>query len=108
ELIRVWPVPEQIGIIINGLLNALRRIWRVPSNMLRFLTGSLKPSPAIYRAVHDFHRALAKNEPAPVSPEEGRRVVAWMASASEAADLEKKTRLETEVARPLPPARILV
>ena len=28
-----------------------------------------------------------------------------MASASEAADLEKKTRLETEMNRPLPPAR---
>src|SRR5258705_12092200 len=31
-----------------------------------------------------------------------------MASASEAADLEKKTRLDTEMNRPLPPARILV
>jgi nucleoside-diphosphate-sugar epimerase/predicted dehydrogenase len=108
ELNRLWPVPKQIGIIMNGLLNALRRTWAVPMNMLRFLTGSLKPSPGIYRAVQGFHRALAKNEPAPVSADQGRRVVTWMASASEAADLEKKSRLEAELARTLSPARILV
>lgn len=108
EVNRVLPGPKQIGIIANGWLNAVRRTWRVPRNMVRFLTGSLQPSPGIYRAVQDFHRALAKKEPPPVPAEEGRRAIAWIASVSEAPDREKKQRLELELTRPLPLARILV
>ncbi len=108
ELNRVLPGPKQIGQIINGFTHALRRTWRIPLNLFRFATGSLKPSPGIYRSVQEFHQALAENRPVPVPAEEGRRVIEWLAAAAESADREKQRRMDAERARQLPPARILV
>jgi predicted dehydrogenase/nucleoside-diphosphate-sugar epimerase len=108
EVTKTLPGPKQIGIIISGFKNAVARSWRVPVNLLRFMTGSLKPSPGIYRGVQDFHRALQNKTLLPVPPEEGRHVMTWISGASEAADREKQALLEKELTRPLPPARILV
>jgi predicted dehydrogenase/nucleoside-diphosphate-sugar epimerase len=108
EVTKTLPGPKQIGIIISGFKNALARSWRVPVNLLRFMTGSLKPSPGIYRGVQDFHRALKNKTLLPVPPEEGRHVMAWISDASQAADREKQELLNTELTRPLPPAKILI
>ncbi|HEU4365956.1 MAG TPA: NAD-dependent epimerase/dehydratase family protein [Candidatus Krumholzibacteria bacterium] len=108
EVNRILPGPKQIGNIINGYRNAVRRSLRVPVNLIRFMTGSLKPSPGIYRCVHDFHLALRNAQPLPVPPDEGRRMVAWIEQTCAAADHDKEARLRAEVTRALPPARILV
>ena len=108
EITKTLPGPKQIGIILSGFGNALGRSWRVPVNLLRFFTGSLKPSPGIYRGVQDFHHALENRNPLPVPPEEGRHLMALVASASEPADREKQERLDAELTRPLAPARVLV
>ncbi|TMK80585.1 MAG: NAD-dependent epimerase/dehydratase family protein [Actinobacteria bacterium] len=108
EIHRTLPGPKQIGLVINGWQNALRRSAQIPLNLLRFLTGSLKASPGIYQGVQAFHIALNQKTPVPVAPEAGRRVVAWIASASERADREKEARLTAELNRPLRAARILV
>jgi nucleoside-diphosphate-sugar epimerase len=105
---RVLPGPKQIGNILNGFRNALRRSFVVPFNLLRFMTGSLKPSPGIYRCVQDFHKALHNKTPVPVSPEEGRRIAKWIDVASAEADHRKALRLAHELEKPLPPARVLV
>jgi len=76
--------------------------------MVRFATGRLKPSPGIYQGVQSFYQALAEDRPAPVPPEEGRRVMAWIATASAPADLEKAGRLQQQTAQPLARARVLV
>ena len=108
EVNRILPGPKQIGNIINGYRNAVRRSFRVPINLIRFMTGSLKPSPGIYRCVQDFHLALRNDKPLPVPPEEGRRMVAWIEKMCAQADREKEARLDAEVTRVLPPARVLV
>jgi predicted dehydrogenase/nucleoside-diphosphate-sugar epimerase len=108
EVNRILPGPKQIGNIINGYRNAVRRSFRVPINLLRFMTGSLKPSPGIYRCVQDFHLALRNGTALPVPPEEGRRMVAWIEETCADTDGEKDARLYAEVTRPLPPARVLV
>jgi 2-alkyl-3-oxoalkanoate reductase len=105
---RVWPGPKSLHFILNGFFNSARKVWRVPWNMARFATGRLKPSPGIYRAVQDFHRALRAGEPVPVQPEEARRAIAFISQASAAADAGKQRRLETELTRPLAPAKVLV
>ncbi len=105
---RVLPGPKQIGNIMNGFRNAVRRSFVIPVNLLRFMTGSLKPSPGIYRCVQDFHRALRDGHPAPVPPEEGLRMAKWIDMASRDADQLKAVRLAHELNRPLPPARVLV
>lgn len=105
---KVLPGPKPVQIVINGFRNGLARAWGAPFNMLRFITGSLKPSPGIYASVQAFHRALADGVPPPVSPEEGRRVIDWVASTGETADREKDALVTQEMTRPLRPARILV
>ena len=105
---RVLPGPKQIGNILNGFRNAARRSFIVPVNLLRFMTGSLKPSPGIYRCVQDFHIALRNGYTVPVPPEEGRRMAKWIDFASRDADHEKAIRLAHEMSKPLPHARVLV
>jgi 2-alkyl-3-oxoalkanoate reductase len=108
EVNRTLPGPKQIGIILNGFRNALKRSFKIPLNLIRFLTGSLKPSPGIYAGVQAFHRALHDKHPVPVPAEEGRRIMAWIASASAEADREKEALMEAELSKPLPQARVLV
>lgn len=105
---RVLPGPKQIGNILNGFRNALRRSFIIPVNLLRFMTGSLKPSPGIYRCVQDFHIALRNGYTVPVPAEEGRRIAKWIDFASRDADHEKAIRLAHEMSKPLPHARVLV
>ncbi|MGA2115963.1 MAG: NAD-dependent epimerase/dehydratase family protein [Bryobacteraceae bacterium] len=108
RLSRTLPGPKQIGMVIEGTRNALLQSFAVPWNMLRFASGRLKPSPGIYRGVQDFYRALAARLEPPVSMEEGRRAIAWVARSSREADAEKAERIATAAAQQLPPARILV
>lgn len=105
---KTLPGPKQIGFVINGALNAARQLWDVPMNMVRFARGSLKPSPGIYRGVQDFYYALSAGEPAPVSPEEGRRMMALVCESVEAADREVEAWRQAEAAKPVEPAGILV
>ncbi|MGA2148465.1 MAG: NAD-dependent epimerase/dehydratase family protein [Bryobacteraceae bacterium] len=108
QLSRTLPGPKQIGMVVEGTLNAIGKSFAVPWNMVRFASGRLKPSPGIYRGVQDFYCALAAGEEPPVSMEEGRRAVAWVAHASQEADREKADRLASAAAERLAPARILV
>ncbi|MDH4038189.1 MAG: Gfo/Idh/MocA family oxidoreductase [Candidatus Krumholzibacteria bacterium] len=108
EMNRTLPGPKAIGNIINGYRAALRRSFRIPINLVRFMTGSLKPSPGIYNCVQAFHFALRNNKPLPVPPQEGRRMIAWVGQTCTAADDDKQARLHAEVSRELPPARVLV
>jgi predicted dehydrogenase/nucleoside-diphosphate-sugar epimerase len=105
---QVLPGPKAIGNIMNGYRNAVRRSFVIPVNLIRFMTGSLKPSPGIYRCVQDFHRALHEGRPVPVPAEEGRRMAKWIDFASADADGEKALRLDHEMTKPLARARILV
>jgi nucleoside-diphosphate-sugar epimerase len=105
---RVWPGPKALHFVINGFLNSARKVWQVPWTMVRFATGKLKPSPGIYRAVQEFHKALEAGAPAPVPVEEARRSIALISEACAAADADKQQRVDEEFARPLPPAKVLV
>lgn len=108
ELSRVLPGPKPLGFVWNGAVNAARRLWNVPWNMVRFATGSLKPSPGIYRGVQEFYLALSEGRPSPVSPQEGRHVIELVSEAASAADCEVDQNRRLAEAQPLEPARILV
>ena len=108
ELSRTLPGPKQLAWFWNGAGNSAKRFLNMPLNLARFATGSLKPSPGIYRGVQDFYHALAAGKTAPVSPEEGRHVVALACEAVGSADRELDSRRYEEASRPLAPCRILV
>jgi predicted dehydrogenase/nucleoside-diphosphate-sugar epimerase len=103
-----YPGPKQLHSIFNGMRHALADLFRIPWYLLGAVTGRVKPSHDIYESVIAFHRALAAGQPPPVTPEEGRRAVAWVVSGSAAADAEKD-RMEAERTGHQPaPARVLV
>jgi 2-alkyl-3-oxoalkanoate reductase len=108
EISATLPGPKQIGMVIAGTANAVRKSFRVPWNMVRFATGRLKPSPGIYAGVQSFYRALAEGRPVPVPAEEGRRVMSWIGKVCSSADIEKADRLRQQTEQALRPARILV
>jgi predicted dehydrogenase/nucleoside-diphosphate-sugar epimerase len=108
EISGTLPGPKQIGMVIAGTANAVRKSFHVPWNMVRFATGKLKPSPGIYRGVQSFYEALAEGKAVPVDPAEGRRVMHWIGAAAVEADAEKVEKLEKQKCQPLSSARILV
>lgn len=108
ELSGTMPGPKQIGMVVSGTRNAMRKTFRVPWNMVRFATGKLKPSPGIYRGVQDFYQALQSGQPVPVPAAEGREAIAWVEKASQEADAAKERKLKAQLSPKLEPARILV
>jgi hypothetical protein len=61
--------------------HALRDVFRVPWNVLRFATKEAAPSPGIQRGAEEFARALHEGRQPPISAEDGRRPIALMESA---------------------------
>lgn len=104
---RVLPGPKFIGIVLSAFLNALVDVFRIPFNVLRFATGSLKPSPGIQTGAAEFARALHEGRPPPVPAEEGRRAVAWMTTVCGDADAERTRELAARYVD-LPPVDALV
>src|SRR4029078_5600779 len=80
---------------------------RVPWNVLRFATKSLKPSPGIQAGAAAFAQALHDGTPPPVPPEEGLRAVELMESVCKSADAERTQDIEARFG-PLQPADALV
>ena len=107
RLERALPGPKFIGIVLTAFTHALRDVFRVPWNVLRFATGRLRASPGIQRGAEAFARALYQGHPPPVSAEEGRRPVALMESVCAQADAERRRELDARLAV-LEPADALV
>jgi len=104
---RVLPGPKFIGIVMGAFVDALRDVFRIPWNVLRFATGRLRPSPGIQTGAEAFARALLEGKAPPVSAEEGRRPVALMEAACRRADEERRLELEARI-EPLEPVDVLV
>lgn len=94
RLSRVLPGPKFVGMMITAWVNALKDAVGVPLNVLRFVTGSLKPSPGIRAGAMDFARAIHEGRQPATSMEDGRRIVAMMEDACAQADQERSAELE--------------
>jgi nucleoside-diphosphate-sugar epimerase/predicted dehydrogenase len=103
---KTYPAPKPIQRILGTGVNALSMLWKVTANTVRFVTGSLKPSPGIHLSVVKFYEALRKGEAPPVSAEEGRRVISVLEDVSRRADADKLEYLAEH--RPARQPRILV
>src|SRR5579871_2994015 len=89
------------------LMNSASMFFKVSANVLRFVAGSLQPSPGIGVSVTKFYEALREGVDPPVSADEGRRIVHWAEHATRAASADKQAMLERAAAAPTP-AKILV
>ncbi|PXV61438.1 Predicted dehydrogenase [Dyella jiangningensis] len=104
---RVLPGPKFIGIVAGAFFDAVRDVFRIPWNVLRFATGRLRPSPGIQSGAEAFARALLDGKAPPVSAEDGRRPIALMESACRQADEERRRELDARI-EPLEPVDALV
>lgn len=104
---RVLPGPKFIGIVMGAFFGAVRDVFRIPWNVLRFATGRLRPSPGIQAGAQAFAQALRDGKAPPVSAEDGRRPIALMEAACRRADEERRQELEARYAA-LEPVDVLV
>lgn len=104
---RVLPGPKFIGIVMGAFFGAVRDVFRIPWNVLRFATGRLRPSPGIQAGAEAFARALLDGKAPPVSAEDGRRPIALMEAACRRADDERQRELAARY-EPLEPVDALV
>lgn len=92
---RVLPGPKFLGMFVGGALFALRDTFLIPWNVVRFLTGMLRPSPGIQAGAAGFARALHEGRAPPVDADEGRRALALLEPACARADAERTATLES-------------
>jgi predicted dehydrogenase/nucleoside-diphosphate-sugar epimerase len=93
----VLPGPKFIGIVFTAFINALRDVFRVPWNVLRFATKKLKPSPGIQRGAEEFARALHEGRSPPITAEAGRRPIELMEVICLQADAERTKELDSRI-----------
>lgn len=103
----VLPGPKFIGIMINAWISALKDVFRIPWNIVRFATGMLKPSPGIRRGAQDFAKAVRDNATPPFPGEDALRIARLLEPVCAAPDRERLQGLEDRYVD-LPPADALV
>ncbi len=104
---RVLPGPKFIGIVANAFFSALKDVFRVPWNVVRFATGLLQPSPGIRHGAHAFAEAVRDGAAPPFSGEDALRIARLLEPACAEPDRERLALLESRYAE-LPPADALV
>ncbi len=100
------PGPKAISGSISATTHAVGALYKVPRNMLRFVTGKLRPSPGIHAGVIEFHEALHRGMPPPVTAEEGQSIVSLTEDVCQRADRDRIAAFR--VHEQLPRADVLV
>src|SRR3546814_18889210 len=80
RLHRNFPGPKFVGVALNAMLNAAMDLVGIPWNILRFLTGSLAPSPGIRRGAIEFTDAVRAHANPPLPGAAGLRLETGRAS----------------------------
>lgn len=104
---RTLPGPKFIGILLNAFFSAAKDVFRIPTNVLRFATGRLKPSPGIQAGATAFANAIFHGETPPFTGEDGLRIARLLDPLCVEPDRLRLQQLEARYAT-LPPADALV
>ncbi|HJW45979.1 MAG TPA: Gfo/Idh/MocA family oxidoreductase, partial [Lysobacter sp.] len=107
RLRRVLPGPKFVGILLGGFLDAARDLVRIPWNVMRFATGSLKPSPGIRRGATEFVLAIRDGRAPPFGGEDAWRFARLLETACAEPDRLRRHQLESHLL-PLEPVDTLV
>ncbi|MET0754689.1 MAG: NAD-dependent epimerase/dehydratase family protein [Pseudoxanthomonas sp.] len=91
---RVLPGPKFIGIVVNAWTSAVKDVFRIPWNVVRFATGMLKPSPGIRRGAQEFAKAARDHAPPPFSGEDALRIASLLEPACAEPDRLRLKNLE--------------
>lgn len=105
---RALPGPKFVGIVVNGVLRALRDVVGIPLNVLRFATRSLQPSPGIRMGAERFARAVHHLEQPPFTGADALRIAKLLEPACAGPDRERTQQLQARLDAVPPPADVLV
>ena len=103
----VLPGPKFIGIMLNSFFSAIKDVFRIPWNVVRFATGMLKPSPGIRRGAVEFAHAARDNAAPPFTGEDALRIARLLEPVCAGPDADRLALLESRYTE-LPPADVLV
>lgn len=103
----VLPGPKFIGIMLNSWFSAIKDVFRIPWNVVRFATGMLKPSPGIQHGAQAFARAARDGAAPPFTGEDALRIASLLDPLCRAPDRERLALLESRYEN-LSPADVLV
>lgn len=104
---RTLPGPKFIGILLNAFFSAAKDVFRIPTNVLRFATGRLKPSPGIQTGAAAFAKAVFHDETPPFTGEDGLRIARLLDPLCVEPDRLRLQQLDARYVD-LPPADALV
>lgn len=104
---RNYPGPKFVGVALDAMLNAAADLVRIPWNILRFATGSLKPSPGIRRGAVEFASAVRDRASPPFPGAAGLRLAKLLDPVCAQPDEARHEELHHRRA-PLPPAPVLI
>lgn len=104
---RTLPGPKFIGILLNAFFSAAKDVFRIPTNVLRFATGRLKPSPGIQTGATAFAKAVFHDETPPFTGEDGLRIARLLDPLCVEPDRLRLQQLDARYVD-LPPADALV
>ncbi len=104
---RVLPGPKFIGIVANAWFSAIKDVFRVPWNVVRFATGMLKPSPGIQHGAQAFARAALDGAAPPFTGEDALRIAQLLDPVCAEPDRERLALIESRY-QALPPCDALV
>ena len=99
---RVLPGPKFIGIVANAFFSAVKDVFRIPWNVLRFATGLLQPSPGIRHGARAFAEAVRNCTPPPFSGEDALRIARLLEPACAEPDRQRLALLESRYAELAP------
>lgn len=105
---RVLPGPKFVGIVLNGVLRAVRDLFGIPLNVLRFATRRLKPSPGIQLGAERFARAAYHREQPPFTGEDALRIARLLEPVCAEPDRLRTQQLQARLDETLAPADVLV
>lgn len=104
---RVLPGPKFIGIVANAFFSAVKDVFRIPWNVVRFATGILQPSPGIQHGAQAFARAARDNAAPPFGGDDALRIARLLETVCAEPDRQRLALLESRHAE-LAPADVLV
>jgi predicted dehydrogenase/nucleoside-diphosphate-sugar epimerase len=87
--VRRLPVPKALEAVVNAISTAALSVMQVCWNSARAATGRLVRGPDIHASIDEFYTALSGGSAPPVSPQEGKRMVAWVEKIAGAADAQQ-------------------
>ncbi len=87
------PVPKPIERVVNALTDSIQPLLDVPREVVKFLSGIVKPYQGLHGLVAAFYQALDGKRPAPVTLADATTVVRWVEFVAGAAEAEHAGRV---------------